>query len=324
MTGLITRAAGAALVISCLFSNVAAAQAQFPDRAINAIVPFAPGGPSDIISRIVANQMAKEIGQPIVIQNRPGAGGNLGMGQVANSKPDGYTILLCSVATTQNPAVFRSMPYDPMKDLTAVAIIGESPNMIAVSAKNVPSKTLAEFIDFVKKSPGKYNIAGAGGQRMTMEKFLLTFGLQMEVVNYASGGDAANALMAGEVHLQLNSATTLAPGIQNGSVRILAIAGSQRLSAYPDIPTTAEAGFKDYQEKAYVGLYVPSGVPADAITKLHSAAMKALGSADVKTRLQQLDYVVEPMSQAEADAFYKGEVVRWKEVAKAANIPQVD
>ena len=268
--------------------------------------------------------MSKDLGQPIVIQNKPGAGGNLGMGQAALSAPDGYTLLLCSVATTQNPAVYRNMPYDPLKDLVAVAIVGESPTMIGVSAKNIKAQSLREFIDLVKASPGKYNIAGAGGQRMTMEKFMLTFGLKMEVINYQSGGDAANALMKGEVDLQLNNATTLTAGAQNGTIRLLAVAGGQRLKTFPDLPTTAELGFPEYVDKAHVGLYVPAGTPPAIIARLHEAANRALAMADVDQRLRGLDYFAAPTSQQQAQDFYINEILRWKDVAAKAKIPPVD
>ena len=300
------------------------ARADYPDRVISGIIPFGVGGPSDIISRLVATGMSKELGRPIVMLNKPGAGGNIGMGMVASSKPDGYTLLFCSIATTQNPAVFRNMPYDPLKDLMAIAIFGESPTLIGVSAAKIQANTLAEFIDLVKKSPGKFNIAGAGGQRMTMEKFMMQFGLNLEVINFRSAGDAATALMAGEVDLLLNNATTLTNGAQNGRIRLLAVAGNQRMKAFPAVATTREAGFPEYTDFAYVGLYVSSGTPSDIIGKLYDATRKSLASPEVQQRFQALDYVTSQMNQPQADAFYRSEIARWKDVAKKANIPPVD
>ena len=327
-TNLPTRRIAIALGALALFSiGVAPSQADaqaFPSRPIIGVVPFDAGGPSDIISRIVAQGMAKDLGQPIVIENKPGAGGNIGMGQVAKSKPDGYTILLCSVATTQNPAVFRNMPYDPLKELVAVQIVGESPSLLAVSTKNIKAQTLSEFLELLRKNPGKYNIAGAGGQRMTMEKFMLTFDVKMEVINYRSGGEAATSLMKGEADLQINNATTLAAGVQDGTIRVLAVAGDQRLQALPNIPTTKEAGFPQYTDRAYVGVYVPAGLPPEVLARLNLAATRSMAMPDVDQRLRSFDYVAAPRTQKEADDFYRSEVIRWKEVAQKANIPPVD
>ena len=313
---------GAAALLTVMSS--APARAEYPDRLINAIVPFGPGGPSDVVARIVAAGMANVLGQQIIILNRPGAGGNIGMGQAAHAKPDGYTLLFCSVATTQNPATYRNLPYDPVKDLVAVAIVGESPTMIGVSATKVPATNLRDFIDLAKKSPGKYNIAGAGGQLMTIEKFLLHFGLDMQIINYGSGGEAATALMGGQVDIQLNNATTLTAGAQMGKIRLLAVAGKERLKSFPDLPTTGEAGFPEYTDKAYVGLYVAAGTPPDIIARLHDAANAAMQSRETDEKLRALDYFAAPSSQADAQAFYLNEIQRWKEVAKTANIQPFD
>ncbi len=311
------------VMLSCCLM-VPAARGEYPDRVITGIVPFGVGGPSDIISRIVANVMSKELGRPIVMLNKPGAGGNIGMGSVANSKPDGYTLLFCSIATTQNPAVYRNMPYDPLKDLMAVAVFGEASTLLGVSTAKIQAKSLGEFIDLVKKAPGKYHIAGAGGQRMTMEKFMLQFGLKLEVVSYRSAGEATTALMSGEVDLQLNNAASLGAGARNGKIRLLAVAGENRLKAFPAVPTTREAGFPEYIDNAYVGLYVGAGTSPEIVSKLHDAVMRALSSTEVQQRFEDLDYVPSRMNQQQADAFYRSEIARWKEVARKANIPPVD
>lgn len=310
-------------ILSCCLM-VPAARSEYPDRVITGIVPFGVGGPSDIISRIVANAMSRELGRNIVILNKPGAGGNIGMGLVANSKPDGYTLLFCSIATTQNPAVFRNMPYDPLKDLVAVAVFGESATLIGVSAARFPTQSLEEFIDLAKKNPGKYNIVGAGGQRMTMEKFMMQFGVRLEVVSYRSAGDAATALMSGEADLLLNNATTLGIGARNGKVRLLAVASENRLKAFPAVPTTKEAGFPEYVEKQHVGLYVAAGTPAEILSKLHESVRRALASLEVQQRFDEFDYVPSQMNQQQSDAFYRSEIARWKDVARKANIPPVD
>jgi len=318
--------------ISLLFTSmvlgllsVGPAAAEYPDRPINVVIPFAPGGPSDVVSRLVATAMSRELNQPMVILNRPGAGGNIGMGQVANSKPDGYTVLMTSIAVTQNPAVFRNMPYDPLKDLVAVSVFGESATLISVSAASVPAKTLGEFIAMLKKAPpSAYNIAGGGGQRMSMEKFMMQFDVKLEQVSYNSGGAAAFALMAGDVHLQLSDAATMAPPYKSGKVKILAVANETRLPLFPDVPTTKEAGYPDYLDKLHFGMYVNAGTPKDILAKLYEAARRAVASPEMQASLASLNFVTSNMTQAQSDSFYRAEVVRWREIARKANIPPSD
>ena len=303
---------------------ISPASAAYPERIITGVVPYGVGGPSDIISRLVAAGLAKEIGQTIVIDNKVGAGGNLGMSVVAHAKPDGYTLLFVSIAPMQNPATFRHMPYDPLKDLTPVAVFGASAQIVAVSAAKIQSKTLGEFIALIKANPGKYNIAGAGGQRMTMAKFLLTFDLDMQVVNYNSAGEVATALMSGEVDLLLNGLPALASGGADGKIRLLAIAAESRISSAPDLPTTKEAGFPQYVDESTTGLYAPGGTPMDIVLKLNEATNRVLTSPDLIERFRKLGYTATPKSQAEFDKFYRSEIARWKEVAIKGNVPPSD
>ncbi len=302
-----------------------AARADYPDRTITGVVPFGAGGPSDVMSRIVATGMAKELGQTIVMENKPGAGGNLGIGLVAHAKPDGYTILFCSIATTQNPAVFRTLPCDPLKDLIPVAMFAISPMIIGVNSAKIPVKTMGELVDLVRKNPGKYNIAaGGGGSRMSIERFLLQNDLKMVLVPYNSGGEAHTALMNGEADLQLTDGNVLAPGVAAGKVRMLALAGDTREAAYPDLPTTREAGFPDYTDENYVAFYVPAGTPMPIVTKLHDTANLVLKSSEVAQRLGALGYAPVLKTQQEFDKFYRSEIARWKEVAEKGHIPPVD
>ena len=312
------------LLLPMLLLALTGARAEYPERPITGVVPFGTGGPSDLISRLVATAMSKELGQSIVILNKPGGGGNVGMDFVVKSKPDGYTLLFCSIATTQNPAVYRKMPYDPLKDMVAVGMFAETAALLAVSTAKVSAKTLAEFIDVVRKNPGKFNIAGGGGIRMTQEKFMQHFGVKMEIVGFRSAGDAATALMSGEVEFMPGNATTLAPGIKSGRVRILAVSGDNRVKAFPDVPTAKEAGFPGYTDSTYIGLYAPSGVPAEILNKLNDVVRRAVVTPEVQQRLLSLDYTALHLNQQQADAFYKSEVLRWKEVAKKGNIEPMD
>lgn len=310
-------------LLSCML-GAPAAGAEYPDHIINGVIPFGTGGPSDVISRIVATAMSRELGKNIVMLNKPGAGGNTGIAMVTSSKPDGYTLLYCSIATTQNPATYKTLPYDPLKDLMAVAILAESPNLVAVSAANIQAKTLREFMDLVKKNPGKYHLGGAGGQRMTMEQFMMQLGLKMEIINYKSAADAATAMMSGEIDAQLNNVPTLGAGVRSGRIRLLAVTSVNRLKAFPEVPTTPELGFPEYVDSSYIGLYAPVGMPAEIVSKLHSAAMRALASPEVLQRFNDLDFVPSKLTQPQADAFYRSEIARWKDVVRKANIPLVE
>ena len=314
----------ALLGVLCLFKPINS-HAAYPDRTITAIVPFGPGGPSDVMARIVAAGMAKELGQTIVMENKAGAAGNIGIAVVAHAKPDGYTLLFCSVATTQNPAVFRNLPYDPLKDLTPVAIFGTSPFVIGINAEKFPQRNLKDFVNLVRETPGKYNIAaGGGGQRMTLERFMLELGVKMVLVNYDSGSSAANAVMGGESDLVINDGTTMGSVAASGKVRLLAVAGNTRLASMPDVPTTAESGFPSYTDQNYPALYVPAGTPNDLVARLHDIVNKVVASPEVDQRFRSLGYTPAQKTQQEFDTFYREEVARWKDVAQKAHVPPVD
>jgi tripartite-type tricarboxylate transporter receptor subunit TctC len=233
-------------------------------------------------------------------------------------------VLYCSIATTQNPATYKTLPYDPLKDLIAVAILAESPNLVAVSTANIQAKTLGEFADLVKKSPGKYHLGGAGGQLMTMQEFMLAVGLKMEIVNYRSAADATTAMMSGEIDAQLNNVPTLSAGVHAGKIRLLAVTSNNRLKAFPDVPTTPELGYPDYVDSSYIGLYVPAATPPEIVNRLHAAAMRAIATPEVLKRFEDLDFVAGKFTQPQADAFYRSEIARWKDVVKKANIPLIE
>ena len=315
----------ACLLLLTIAISAQSARADYPDRTITGIVPFAAGGSSDVMSRIVATGMAKELGQTIVMENKPGAAGNLGIGLAARAKPDGYTILFCSIATTQNPATFRNLPYDPLKDLIPVTLFAISPMAVGVNVNKLPVKTMGELVDLVRKNPGKYNIAaGGGGNRMSIERFLLQNELKMVLVPYNSSGEAATALMNGEADLQISGGDGLAAGVAAGKVRMLAIAGDSRAKAFPEIPTTKEAGFPDYTDEAYVAFYLPAGTPMAIVNRLHEVADRVLKTPEVAQRLESMNYSPAFKTQAEFDAFYRSEIARWKEVAEKGHVPPAD
>ncbi len=302
-----------------------AARAEYPDHTITAVVPFDTGGASDILARILAANMSRELGQPVVVANKAGAGGNLGINFVAHSKPDGYTLLFTAPAATQNPAMFRNMPYDPLKDIMPIALDGQSLFIVAVNAAKVPATTLPEFVDLVRKNPGKYN-AAAGGlvSRLSVEFFRVKNNLSVVIAPYNSAGEAGTAVLSGEADFAILDPPPIAAGLQAGKIRGLAVTGTRRITAYPDIPTAAEAGLPGYEDYTYHGLYAPGGLAPDIAARLHAAVNKITQQPDVIEQYQKLGWVPLQKSQAEFDAFYRAELVKWKNVVSEAKIPPVD
>ena len=318
------RNAGAAALLGVIALTGTTQAADYPDHVITGIIPFDPGGPSDVLSRIVATGLAKELGQNIVMQNRPGAAGNIGIAVVAKSKADGYTLLFCSIATTENPATFRNLPYDPLKDIIGVAQFAQSPAIISVNAAQVPATTLQDFFTYARANPGKLNLAaGGGGQRISVNRFLIENNLKMEIVTYNSGGEAATALAGGEAQVRLSDGASVGPGYGQGKIKLLAVAGDTRLKAYAEVPTTKELGLP-YRQQNHIGLYAPAGVPADIVNKINAAVNKVLQTPEVAEKFLSLGNTPVNKTAKEFDDFYRNEVIHIREVAKAANIPTVD
>jgi tripartite-type tricarboxylate transporter receptor subunit TctC len=302
-----------------------AARAAYPDHVITAVVPFDVGGASDILARIVATRLGPVLGENVVILNKAGAAGNVGMSFVAHAKPDGYTLLFTAPASTQNPAMYRHMPYDPRKDLVAVAEDGEAYDIVAVSVKNVPSTNLVDFVKLVRDHPGKFNAAAGGlSTRLSAEFFRIKNGLKIEILPYSSAGDAATALMTGEADFMVVDAAALNAGVSAGKTRMLAVTGDARLPAYPDVPTTTEAGLPQYKDFEYHGLYAPGGTPPAILEKLNAAVNQVTQQPDVIAQFRKLGWVAVHKSQKDFEAFYLSELAKWKSVVKDAHIPPVD
>jgi tripartite-type tricarboxylate transporter receptor subunit TctC len=244
---------------------------------------------------------------------------------VTTAKPDGYTILFSSIATTQNPALFRRMPFDPLSDLVPVAKVGESPFVVAVNSERMPVKTLKEFVDLVRANPGKYNAAAGGlSTRLTVEIFRIQNDLQVAVIPYASAGVAANALMTGETDFMIVDAAPIMPGVTSGKIKVLAITSKTRSPELPDVPTTVEAGYPDYHETTYFGAYAPKGTPADVIAKLNQTLNEIAAKPDVAKRMATLGWTPTQSKVADFQAFYLQEIAKWKKIVTEAKIPLAD
>jgi tripartite-type tricarboxylate transporter receptor subunit TctC len=314
------------LLIVALAALLAAGAAvpadSFPDKPIRLIVPAAPGGPTDIPARLVA-QILPKLGQPAVIENRPGAGGAIGARTVIAAPPDGYTLLVgnTSVLAVQ-PAVSASAGYDPRIHLAAVAKLSESYQILVVQP-SFPAKTVGELIAYAKANPGQLNYAhtGAGGlPHLTGELFKSSAGVDIVGVPYKSGGESVTAVLGGQVQMTFEGITILLPLIREGKLRALAVTSRTRTPLAPDLPTMIEAGVPDYEVTTFNGVLAPAGTPAEIVAALNAAINEGLAAPEMQASLEKLGAVWSPTSPAQFADFIAAETRKWSNVAKAAGI----
>mgnify|MGYP001550111297 FL=1 len=296
--------------------------AEYPERPIHLVLPFPAGGAVDIVARVMAAQMAEDLGKPILIENKAGAGGIVATDAVAKSAPDGYTILLTTPNHTINAALQPKLPYDTEKDLVPISVIATVPEVL-VSNPNAPFKTFQEFVAYAKQNPGKLNYASAGVgtlPHLTMELLLQRVGVKVTHVPYRGAAPAMTDLLANVVQLKLDTYATSHPQVAAGKLRMLGIASSHRSKLMPDVPTIAEMGLPGYEGNLWIGMMAPAGTPQAVIDKLAAAGAKAARTPKVVERLQRDG--VEPVGGTPADmrALIAREIPQWRDLAKAANI----
>jgi tripartite-type tricarboxylate transporter receptor subunit TctC len=316
--GMLLGASGAALSGGRAF-------AAYPEQAITGVVPFAPGGGPDIFARLVSTQLSGLVGKPVVIANRTGGGGNVGIQSVLAAKPDGYTLIFNGVAMVMNPSIYRNINYDPVKDVQPIAGLAQSPFAVAVNTDRIQTKDIKEFIALIKKDPGKYN-AASGGSSGTVgaSLFMQQNDFKTQIVSYRGTGDAAAALIRGEADYLVTDPSALEAGLSTGKLRLLVIAGRERMAGYPDIPTTAEAGIPAFQVVNVYGVYARSDTPAEIIKYLSGQLIKTVDNPEIQARFKSLNWGVLKMQSEEHTAFYRAEVAKWKDVVAKANIPLMD
>ena len=300
-------------------------QAQgYPTRPITMIVPFAAGGPTDVIARIVTDHMSRTLGQQIVIENVAGAGGTTGITRAAQSQPDGYTIMMGHMGTHgAAPALYPNLKYDPTKDFAPIGLAAGTP-IVIVAKKDFPANDLTSLIEYLKKQGDKVNMAHAGPgsvSHITGILFDSMVGAKPTFVAYRGTGPALNDLMAGTVDFMTDQIVNVAPQIQGGNIKAFAIATPERSPALPTVPTTKEAGLPNYEVSAWNAIFAPKGVPQDVVAKLSDAFMKALDDETTRTRLLELGGVIpskEERTPAALQKLVESEVARWTPVLKAA------
>jgi tripartite-type tricarboxylate transporter receptor subunit TctC len=305
-------------------ATVGSALAQsYPNKPIRVIVPLAPGGAADIVARLLQVPLEKALGQPIVVENKPGASGTLGTDMVAKAAPDGHTLgISMATQTTVNPAVTTSMPYDTEKDLQPIILVGKSPMMFLANA-NVPAKNVKEFIELAKASPEKFNYAtpGAASQaHLVIAYWSRLAGIKIQHVPYKGGGPAIQSAIACETQLTVMSSLLAAPHVASGKLRALATGGLTRDPQFPDVPTMAELGYPDVEAVTWVGVYAPAGTPREIVMRLNSEIAKAIRDPEIKARLDKQGLVLAGGPPEELGKLISIEIKRWTAVARANKI----
>ena len=300
----------------------ASAQSPYPTRAVRLIVPSSPGGGTDISARILAPQLTQFLGQQVVVENRPGAGTMIGGEAVARAAPDGYTLLMGISTLAINPAMYKKVSYDALKDLAPISQAVALSNVLVIHP-SLPSRNLKEFITFARARPGQINFASAGvgtSPHLSMELFLVLANLKMLHVPYKGSGPGVTDLIAGHVPVMMPNMLSAQPHIKSGRIRALGVTGTKRAPGADDIPTIAEAGLPGYEAVQWYGVLAPAATPRDIITKLHAGVVRALQNPDVRQRL--LNDGAEPVgsSPEEFAAYLRSETTKWAKVIQAAGI----
>jgi len=310
-------------LILALAVAVTPAFAQYPEHPIKAVVPFPPGGGTDVFARLVSDRLSKVLGQPVVIENKGGADGNIGMEFVAKAPADGYTILFNSSAATVNPVMYSKLRFDPARELTPIAILCEYYNLVVVNAEKIPAKTLAEFIALLKANPGKYNFA-SNGARLGIELFKVASDTDVTIVPYRGAADAITGLLRGDADFMIVNAPGLMPHIASGKLRALAFTGPQRDPDLPEVPTTAEAGLPQFTYSSFFGAYAPAATAPGIVAKLNAAFNTITAMPEVVAQFRQQGATAVQSTPLDAARRYQSDIGRYREIVVKAKIPPAD
>jgi tripartite-type tricarboxylate transporter receptor subunit TctC len=311
-----------AVAIAAFASPGALAQG-YPTKPIRIIVPFAPGGNVDITARLVAPGLQEALGQAVVVENKPGAGGTIGADQVAKSTPDGYTLLMGSNSTfSVAPSLYPRNPYNPLKDFAPVASIASAPFVLVVNP-NAPARTARDLVAQAKSAPGKLTMSSAGtgsSNHLVGELFQEISGARFTHVPYKGSGQALTDLMGGQVDLHFDQVTSAASHIQGGKLRALMATSPQRVSMLPDVPTAAEAGYASFEATNVTGLIAPAGTPREVIDKLNAATLKVIAQAAVREKFAGIGATVTGGTPEDFAAYIRNDLSKWTRIVKDANV----
>ncbi|WP_404822424.1 Bug family tripartite tricarboxylate transporter substrate binding protein [Noviherbaspirillum aerium] len=311
----------AGLAISS-FSGLCAADT-WPSRPVTIVVPFPAGGGTDAFARPLAAQLTKQLGKTIIIDNRGGAGGNLGAGVAAKAAPDGYTFFMGGAHHAIAPSIYPKLDYDIQKDFIPVALVATPPQVIVVNPQRVPVKDLASFIEYANKNAGKVNFGSAGNgtsHHLAGELFKIQTKTALTHIPYRGAGPALQDLVAGQVDMMFDGLGSSASHIKAGRIKALAVASAKRAPGFPDVPTAAEAGVPDYVVSTWYGLFAVKGTPPDVVERMAAEVKKALASPELQANWQNAGSETPTLSKGEFGAMLASEIARWRTVVKAANV----
>ena len=318
-----TRRSLAAALLGAAFATGPALAQSFPTQQVTLVIPFAPGGPTDVVGRLLADVMARDLGQPVVVQNVGGAGGTIGVRRVVESRNDGHTILYTNIGIATQPTLYRRLPYNPLTDLEPFGLVTPTPMMITVRP-NFPGQTLADFLAYARERRDGVNLANAGlGSASQLCGTLLQaqLGINFTTVSFTGSGPIFPQLIAGNVDVYCDQTTSALPFVRDGRIRGLAMATRERLPQAPDIPTAAEAGLPGFEISIWHGMYAPRGTPRPVIERLNRALRVAVQEPAVVARLNALASPPEPLERVTPEAhraFLEAEINRWRPVLQAA------
>jgi tripartite-type tricarboxylate transporter receptor subunit TctC len=312
----------AALLALAAASGAAAQPAPWPERAVTLLVCFPPGGSTDVAARLLAPPMSEALGRPVVVENRPGAGGNIGIGAVARAQPDGHTLLVCSSAFVVNPSLYGRVPYDPVRDFAPVSTLGASTNLFAVRAAS-PFRSLPEVLAAARANPDRMNYASSGvgtTPHLAGEVLKLRAGVAMQHIVFAGAGPATQAALAGTVEMLVANQGSIEPLLRSGQLRPLAQTGAARAADMPEVPTLAELGFPGHESDTFIGLWAPAATPPPVLARLAATVLDALRRPEVVERLRLAGLPVVADGPDGLRARVAREVPLWREVIREAKI----
>jgi tripartite-type tricarboxylate transporter receptor subunit TctC len=299
-----------------------ASSQSYPTRPVRVIVAYAPGGVTDVLTRLIVGKVGEQLGRQFYVENIPGGSGNIGMGQAARAAPDGYTLLGAFAALAINPILFEKTPFDPVKDFEPISLAATSTTILVVNPA-VPAKSVGELVALIRANPGKYSYSSAGigtQSHLAGEQFRLSLGLDIVHVPFNGGSPAVAAVVAGHTPIGFATPTAAAPQVEDGKVRGLAVTSKQRSRALPGVATMTETGHGDIEGDSWVGFVAPAGTPKDVVTLLNREIVKAIAQPDTRDKLTALGYDPVGSTPEELGAQIKSDIVTWAKVIRAANI----